>query len=466
MVPQFFRLSKLCLITTIMYSTTTATVAHFFSKPRIRGTYGRIFERTQTPNSEPCPQRLIHQSIGFRNPTSDGWLIPHNTIKHDKELCSRSGALVLESFNSSSLTPKYLNRGNRITRETFQILRSQSTIFWMGIDVRLCGRFLLPFPTYVFFVREGRHTIMTPFRVSLAPKIKYMIVMSTSFSCIYEHIMKEAKESSIPLVSSEAVASSVPTFTSLPSVTMAPSQNGEGISAIPLPSTSTPSSALVSSSPSVSLSPLPRKSTRPAKTSQGVTQPPSSGLGGEALCFPGDAMVHMSNNGALKMIKDVTVGDSVSVGHGMKSEVFTFSHYEPEAWTQFVVIWTRCNSKVLLTSGHFLYVNGQLRQAGVVQVGDFLRVSNGSWCDVIKVGQERRMGLFNPHTVHGDLVIDGVFTSSYTSFIKPQSAHALLAPVRGVWKLELTHWTHKGLSWILPRAFLLGFWRCTLGLLV
>ena len=39
-------------------------------------------------------------------------------------------------------------------------------------------------------------------------------------------------------------------------------------------------------------------------------------------------------------------------------------------------------------------------------------------------------GLYNPHTMHGDIVVDGIQTSTYTSDIDPTLAHAALWPVR------------------------------------
>ena len=39
-------------------------------------------------------------------------------------------------------------------------------------------------------------------------------------------------------------------------------------------------------------------------------------------------------------------------------------------------------------------------------------------------------GLYNPHTMNGDIVVDGILTSTYTSAINPTLAHAALWPVR------------------------------------
>jgi hypothetical protein len=46
------------------------------------------------------------------------------------------------------------------------------------------------------------------------------------------------------------------------------------------------------------------------------------------------------------------------------------------------------------------------------------------------VSTEWAEGLYNPHTMHGDIVVDGVHTSTYTDSVAPALAHALLWPVR------------------------------------
>jgi Hint module len=41
-----------------------------------------------------------------------------------------------------------------------------------------------------------------------------------------------------------------------------------------------------------------------------------------------------------------------------------------------------------------------------------------------------REGLFNPQTLHGDVVVDGLRASSYTTAVEPAVAHRLLWPLR------------------------------------
>ena len=44
-------------------------------------------------------------------------------------------------------------------------------------------------------------------------------------------------------------------------------------------------------------------------------------------------------------------------------------------------------------------------------------------------------GLYNPHTMDGDIVVNGIKTSTYTAAIEPSLAHSLLWPVRMLYRL-------------------------------
>ena len=84
-----------------------------------------------------------------------------------------------------------------------------------------------------------------------------------------------------------------------------------------------------------------------------------------------------------------------------------------------------------MSAGHYLYVNGDLRTAGVVKPGDKLRGSD--WEDnllVTEVKTETGRGLYAPTSMHGDLLVEGVVVSSYTNAVHPGVAHKLLHPLR------------------------------------
>jgi hypothetical protein len=141
-------------------------------------------------------------------------------------------------------------------------------------------------------------------------------------------------------------------------------------------------------------------------------------------CFPGDAKVELEN-GKKTAMADLNVGDHVRVGPSEFSEVYMFTHKDAEVKAKFVKISTAAEQSIRLTAGHYLYVNGKLQTARTVKVGDMVSAGN-----VTAVSAEWADGLYNPHTMAGDIVVDGVLTSTYTDALMPKLAHALLWPVR------------------------------------
>lgn len=146
-------------------------------------------------------------------------------------------------------------------------------------------------------------------------------------------------------------------------------------------------------------------------------------------CFPGTAMVTLEG-GLQKQMIDLSIGDRVAVGSGKYSEVFMFTHRLKNEVHQFVEVSTQDGAKVRATEGHFLYVNGKYIGAGEVRVGDVVERENGRRVTVSRVERVMDVGLFNPQTAHGDIVVNGIRASTYTMAVERGFAHAALAPVR------------------------------------
>lgn len=89
------------------------------------------------------------------------------------------------------------------------------------------------------------------------------------------------------------------------------------------------------------------------------------------------------------------------------------------------------------TPSHHLLVNGRMQRADKVRMSDVLtRVDGGA----ARVGSVRRVyahGLYNPHTLAGTIVVDGVLCSTYTDSVQTSMAQALLAPMRVLYTLGL-----------------------------
>lgn len=151
-------------------------------------------------------------------------------------------------------------------------------------------------------------------------------------------------------------------------------------------------------------------------------------------CFPADATVTLES-GAVISMADLAVGDRVHIGRGAFSDVFMFTHKMADVAHDFVSIESASGANLRLTSGHYIYVNDELSAAKTVKVGDRIELSDGSLDTVVSVAVVQGKGLYNPQTVEGDVVVDGIRASTYTSSVEPAFAHAVLSPLRALYRV-------------------------------
>lgn len=188
----------------------------------------------------------------------------------------------------------------------------------------------------------------------------------------------------------------------------APTTFGDGIETCPKPAISSPEPT----------------STEP---SSGTSE--DEGADEENSCFPASATVTLKD-GSVKRMDEVLIGDDVLVDHETFSKVFMFTHKDPRVQFAFVELETFSGKKLRLTCGHFIYANGLLIEAGFVKSGDEISVTGGKTDVVVRVDRVTDVGLFNPQTLHGDIVVNGVRTSTYTRAVSAPVAHGLLVPLR------------------------------------
>jgi Hint module len=169
--------------------------------------------------------------------------------------------------------------------------------------------------------------------------------------------------------------------------------------------------------------------------------------GGGGHCFPGDATVVLKDGSARRM-DQLRIGDAVLASPGVYSRVFMFTHRDSRARPAVVRIHHDASPAPLrLTPGHYLYVNDELTAAGAVRAGDLVRTGSGAPARVLRVSRTRGAGLYNPQTLHGDVVVDGVVASTYTRAVDPRAAAALLAPARAAAALLGARWDAL-VSWL------------------
>lgn len=149
-------------------------------------------------------------------------------------------------------------------------------------------------------------------------------------------------------------------------------------------------------------------------------------------CFPAHARVAKADGTAVRM-DALRLGDAVAVGGGKTSEVFAFTHRDAAVRAVFVRATTAAGGVLVASEGHYVYANGALVAMKEVRVGDLLVREGGEKERVVAVAREVAEGLYNPQTLHGDVVVGGFVVSTYTTAVEPALAHGLLAPLRGLY---------------------------------
>uniref|UniRef100_A0A7S1T873 Hint domain-containing protein n=1 Tax=Compsopogon caeruleus TaxID=31354 RepID=A0A7S1T873_9RHOD len=234
-------------------------------------------------------------------------------------------------------------------------------------------------------------------------------------------------------------ASSTPGSSGTPQGSATPSSSG----ATSTPSSGTPSATVASPTTSADASPsgtaaspttsadvttsgTPASTTNPSPTLNTTAERNSS----SSTCFPASSTV-ITLSGLRKM-EELELGDSVMTSDGSYSPVFFFGHREPNTWHNFIELETE-NGKLTLSPSHYVYLlDGTMRTAASVQIGDTLVSASGKAREVTGLKNIRERGLFNPHTSSGHLVVDGFKVSCYTETVNPHVAHVLLAPLRAL----------------------------------
>jgi len=166
-------------------------------------------------------------------------------------------------------------------------------------------------------------------------------------------------------------------------------------------------------------------------------------------CFSGDSTVNLKGQGETPM-RHVKVGDEVLSAQGHYSKVYSFSHKQESAEGTYLQILTEAMHKsrpLEITPNHLIYVFDEshketnLKFAQDVVVGEFLVTNAGlpTRVDSIRTVTSQQ-GLYTPITESGDILVNGVLASSYTSvdclegFASEQNLHRLshgaMAPYR------------------------------------
>lgn len=153
-------------------------------------------------------------------------------------------------------------------------------------------------------------------------------------------------------------------------------------------------------------------------------------LDGTSTCFPAAATVTL-RNGSVARMDELRIGYSVRVGIDTYSDVIMFTHEKRDILASFVQLRTSDGHHLRVTPSHFIYINGLLRPAREANIGDQLWTLSAHRNDSVVVSIETVMdrGLYNPHTLHGDIMVNGVVASTWTTAVPPKIAKIILFPV-------------------------------------
>ncbi|KAI0563757.1 hypothetical protein FGB62_34g17 [Gracilaria domingensis] len=347
-----------------------------------------------TPVNEECSRLVKH--FGEAKPNDDGTVsIATGSIHHNTNKCEKGTMVMYDTPEENPIS------GVGESDSTFANLK-KSDGFWVGESTRNCGRWKLPNPTAVFMVYDKNTDLVGPFDVPLGKGSTYMIFTNDRYTCIYRDVEKPSpRPSPKPVVAAEVPPSEADgeTFSSNESI-----NDGDTVGV-------------------------------PVTVLPGVPQeePEASPEDDDgSACFPAEATVEIEG-GSTKRMADLSIGDRVRVGSTGFSEVFMFTHKLENVDYEFIEIETE-SAQITLTKGHYLYVNGALAASKTVKVGDKLEVASGETETVQTINFIKSSGLYNPQTMSGDIVVNGIRASTYTTTVEPACAHRLLTPLRALYR--------------------------------
>ena len=149
-------------------------------------------------------------------------------------------------------------------------------------------------------------------------------------------------------------------------------------------------------------------------------------------CVPGVAYVQLQN-GSHVLLKNLVVGDVVRTSSNSYSKVFMFTHQEFDSFHKFTRMKTVKGTVLQISHGHYINVDNKVMPAKFVQVGDVLETVTGKE-QIVALDEVLMQGLYNPQTTDGDIMVNGIKTSTYTTAFDPTCAHASLSFLRAVFK--------------------------------
>lgn len=186
------------------------------------------------------------------------------------------------------------------------------------------------------------------------------------------------------------------------------------------------------------------------------------------VCFPSHMTVRTAENGTKRM-DELQVGDRIYSGEG-SSEVYLFSHKDHKTVSPFIELTLHNGKSVMASPRHFFPVSakcdGKVEDMYSIAVLPGMCLysyghEQGSLLltPVTKTSMIWSEGLFNPFTMTGQLIVNGVLASSHSDWFLDSAAQqlgmerylpsiyqALLAPARWMYQLAGAETARKHLD--------------------
>ena len=152
-----------------------------------------------------------------------------------------------------------------------------------------------------------------------------------------------------------------------------------------------------------------------------------------SVCFPAHASVELEDGRHIRMT-ELQVGDKVRSGEDSFSEVYFFSHQLPKVMTTFVQITTHTTHKIEMSPKHFVVTSKNCNSktehmyAQDVEIGMCVLSKEKHGMALSRVIQKsliRGEGLYNPFTMDGLIVVDGVQASAHSDWFLDDIAEPL-----------------------------------------
>ena len=183
-------------------------------------------------------------------------------------------------------------------------------------------------------------------------------------------------------------------------------------------------------------------------------------------CFPGEATVAMAD-GSTRRMDELRIGDRVAVmrpdGTRGFDEIYLFTHKDAVATNAYRTLTLESGRELTLSPRHFIPVatdGGAGWDARVVKAAEEVGPGDVIWYEnadgslasaaVTAVATQARQGLFNPLTMGGTILVDGVVASAHSDWFLDGIAspatqdvvyQALFLPVRALYRLIGPEWT-------------------------